>query len=299
MRMPGVCICSHAYKLNKKGCCFLSHQRSHHLSHKRDKETSFPIFVGLKIHAKTRKRRIVDVLFILGVFVWAFPTQVLTIWPEHCCANKHAKKEKKKHVHNSCGRQHRPILHNSNCLFSRYKCVRGSADGKWGRKAGAVRICRYKHKEINVHKEKMSSLTMEVEAVTHASAGLPQDVTVKRAIIIRVNELATESEKWNVKPRLECVSGWNLPSKTPVGVLPWTCRIEEKWPSRQTGGQSNPHKWLVSRKIWSVGELETLPAGTKPRTSHQEEIGAEREALDDLPWKDKRGPSWIRRSQTI
>ena len=48
---------------------------------------------------------------------------------------------------------------------------------------------------------------MEVEAVTHASAGLPQDVTVKRAIIIRVNELATESEKWNVKPRLECVSG--------------------------------------------------------------------------------------------
>ena len=95
MRMPGVCICSHAYKLNKKGC-FLSHQRSHHFSHKRDKETFFPIFVGLKFHAETRKRRTVDALFTFGVFVWAFPTQVLTIWPEHCYANKHAKKEKKK-----------------------------------------------------------------------------------------------------------------------------------------------------------------------------------------------------------
>ena len=28
--------------------------------------------------------------------------------------------------------------------------------------------------------------------------------------------------------------------------------------SRQTGGQSNHHKWLASRKIWSVEELETF-----------------------------------------
>ena len=27
-------------------------------------------------------------------------------------------------------------------------------------------------------------------------------------------------------------------------------------------------KWLASRKIGSVEELETLPAGTKPRISH-------------------------------
>ena len=45
-------------------------------------------------------------------------------------------------------------------------------------------------------------------------------------------ELATKSEQWNGKHRLECVSGWHPPSKTPVGVLPWTCRIERKWPSR-------------------------------------------------------------------
>ena len=73
----------------------------------------------------------------------------------------------------------------------------------------------------------------------------------------RFNKLATKSEKWNGKPRLDCVDGRHPPSKTPVGILPWTCRSEGKRPSRQTGGQSNPHKWLASRKIWSVGKLET------------------------------------------
>ena len=53
-----------------------------------------------------------------------------------------------------------------------------------------------------------------------------------------------------------------------------------KLPSRQTGGQSNPLKWLASRKIWSVEKLETLPAGTKPRTWHHwsQERGVERES---------------------
>ena len=38
----------------------------------------------------------------------------------------------------------------------------------------------------------------------------------------------------------------------------------------------NHHMWLASRKIWSVEELETLPAGTKPRTSHHRSPGGER-----------------------
>ena len=45
------------------------------------------------------------------------------------------------------------------------------------------------------------------------------------------------------------------------------------------GRQSNHHRWLASQKISSVEELETLPAGTKPRTSHHrspEERGVER-----------------------
>ena len=49
-------------------------------------------------------------------------------------------------------------------------------------------------------------------------------------------------------------------------------------------------------KIWSVEELETLPAGTKSRTSHHWSYEAERrrkrgkeKVLDNLPWKDERG----------
>ena len=43
------------------------------------------------------------------------------------------------------------------------------------------------------------------------------------------NQLATKSEQWNGKPWQECVNGRHPPSKTPVGLLPWTCR---KRPSR-------------------------------------------------------------------
>ena len=57
----------------------------------------------------------------------------------------------------------------------------------------------------------------------------------------------------------------SLTPQTSMGALPWTCRSKWKCPSRCTG---NPHKWLASQKIWCVEELETLPAGTKPMTSH-------------------------------
>ena len=85
----------------------------------------------------------------------------------------------------------------------------------------------------------------------------------------RFNELVTKSEKWNGKSR-------HPPSKTPVGVLPWTCWSEGKWPSRQTGGQRNHYKWLASKKIWCIEKLKTLPAGTKPRMSHHWSLGGER-----------------------
>ena len=116
----------------------------------------------------------------------------------------------------------------------------------------------------------------------------------------RFNELATKSEKWNGKPRLECVDSRHPPSKTPVRVLPWTCRSEGKWPSRQTGGQSNPHKWLASRKIWCWEAWDTT-CGHKakditPSITWRREAW-KMETLDDLPWKDERGrPSSIRRT---
>ena len=39
------------------------------------------------------------------------------------------------------------------------------------------------------------------------------------------------------------------------------------------GGHSNHHKWLASGKILNVEKLETLPADTKPRTSHHRSPG--------------------------
>ena len=78
----------------------------------------------------------------------------------------------------------------------------------------------------------------------------------------------TKSVAQNGKPRLACVDVQHPPSETPVDVLPWTCRSEGKRRSRQTGRQSNPHKRSASWKVWSVEELETLPAGTKPRIPH-------------------------------
>ena len=64
------------------------------------------------------------------------------------------------------------------------------------------------------------------------------------------------------------------------------------WPSRQTGGLNNHHRWrLGSGKIRSVEELETLPARTKPGApSHDRSPGGQKgEALADLPSKDEKG----------
>ena len=59
------------------------------------------------------------------------------------------------------------------------------------------------------------------------------------------------------------------------------------WPlTKHTGGNSNTE------------QLETLAAGTRPRTSHHQSPGPEmasaEEALDDLPWKDEEGQSSIK-----
>ena len=114
--------------------------------------TSLPIFLGLKTHAKTRKRLLVDGILSFGVLVRVFPTQVLTVSTWHSTHKLCGKFDQSiavptnmlKRFQNSCGRQHRqePLLHNSKLLFSRQKCVLSSADEKWGW------VSRYEHREI-------------------------------------------------------------------------------------------------------------------------------------------------------
>ena len=82
---------------------------------------------------------------------------------------------------------------------------------------------------------------MEMEAVTHTHRWTVSrgDSQTTHTIILTDKELiATKSDKWNGQPRVKCVDGRHPPSKTLVGVLPWTCRSERKRPSRQTDGKA-------------------------------------------------------------
>ena len=65
-----------------------------------------------------------------------------------------------------------------------------------------------------------SSLTMEVDAVSHTCSPLDCFKMWLSAHACRhphrVNELATNSEKWSGKPRLACANVRHPPSETPV-----------------------------------------------------------------------------------
>ena len=105
----------------------------------------------------------------------------------------------------------------------------------------------------------------------HVFRGLPQEVTFR-------SHMPSSSQK--VKSGMGNPD-WNV-SMVDIHLLKllWVycpaCRSEGMGPSRQTDGQSNPNKWLASRKIWSAEKLETLPACTKPRTSHHWSSGGVR-----------------------
>ena len=102
---------------------------------------------------------------------------------------------------------------------------------------------------------------------------------------------------WTGTTRLARVNLRHLPSKTSVGVLPWTCWSEWKWLSRHIGaGQSNCHKWFSSGKSSSVEELKTLHAGTKQRHHTRgllEERDVEKESINVRAWEGEKGISSI------
>ena len=139
------------------------------------------------------------------------------------------------------------------------------------------------------------------------SAALPQEVTVgpHTPSSSQIQWTCYKNEKWNGKPRLECVNDWHPPSKTPV-YFPEHAGVMGNDPADRLAGKATLtivaclwQLWVASQKIWSVEEFETLPAGTKPRTPHHRTLGGEawkEEVIDNLPWKDERGPSSVRRT---
>ena len=78
---------------------------------------------------------------------------------------------------------------------------------------------------------------------------------------------ATNSSIENIMPRLEGDEGGER-KRGSLHAVSESGLEGVQGQCRKAGGQNNHHKWFASRKIWSVEELETLPAGPKPRTSH-------------------------------
>ena len=92
-------------------------------------------------------------------------------------------------------------------------------------KQGATTI----HEHSAPYTGSTSSLTMEVEAVTHALRWIATrgDRRTTHTILLRDSvSLLQKVKSGSGKPRLECVDGRHPPSKTNVGVLPWTCWSE-------------------------------------------------------------------------
>ena len=95
--------------------------------HSRDKETPLPVYVGLLIHGRTRKR---DTFFQLGLSIFLWPgTQHInghgdcgscTVWEGWSCSSIHPEEGL---VHNRCHRQYRPQSHIKYCraIISRHR----------------------------------------------------------------------------------------------------------------------------------------------------------------------------------
>ena len=126
-----------------------------------------------------------------------------------------------------------------------------------------------------------------------SSTGLPQEVTDD-------TRLLQKSEKWNGKPRVECVNGQHPPSKTPVGVLPWTCRSERDTTEQTDWQAKQPSQVACISEDLKCGEARDTTCrhkakGITPSIAWRHEAWKE-ETPDDLLLKDERGPTSIRRT---
>ena len=125
----------------------------------------------------------------------------------------------------------------------------------WGftAKQGATTI----HEDSAAYTVSTSSLTKEVEAVTYTLRWIVSrgDCQTTRAIGVMDSTSLLQKVEWEAR----------------TGI-----RVNVRHSASKTI-QSYHHKWIPSRTIWSVEELETLlAADTKPRTSQHRSPGGER-----------------------
>jgi len=125
------------------------------------------------------------------------------------------------------------------------------------------------------------------------SAGLPQEVTIRPHMSSSSQIQWSSYKKWRVEWEAQTeMSEWSTSTfKTSCGC---TALDMPEW--RETTEQidwraNHPSQVFAFREIWSVEKLETLPAGTKPRTSHHWSHGGER------LWKRKRETIFLERTR--
>ena len=153
------------------------------------------------------------------------------------------------------------------------------------------------HEDSAAYMVSTSSLTREVEAVTHTLCPKrwQSDHTCHHPD--GSNELATKSEKWNGKPRLECQ--WststfqNSSVCTALDMPKWREMIEHiDWQAQQPSQVACFSEDLKCWEAWDTTcghkAKDITPLIAWRRKALKEEV------LDNLPWKDQRGPSSIR-----
>ena len=94
----------------------------------------------------------------------------------------------------------------------------GGVDGEWRGEKLTIQDGTAIHEDRAAYAISTSSLTMEVESVTHALRliSLRDDSQTTHAIILA--DSMSLHKKWNGKPRLDCVDGRYPPSK-PCGCI--------------------------------------------------------------------------------
>ena len=122
---------------------------------------------------------------------------------------------------------------------------------------------------------------MEKDAVTHALRQFASrgESDHTNHYPHRISEHATKqaskqtNKLWNGKPKLAGVNVRHLYSKTPVGVLTWTARVNENDQADRLASKETITNGLLLGRSQVFRDLRHLPADTKPRASHHRLLG--------------------------
>ena len=127
------------------------------------------------------------------------------------------------------------------------------------------------------------------------SAGSPEEVTVGTHIHMPSSSQIQWARYWRWQMEWDLAQSgmcqWSSsPSKTPVGVLPWTCRREGKWPRKYTSEQATLACGLLlggSEVLRSYKHNQRAQRQGHHTINRLEERGVERRSVRWSSWKGR------------